>query len=51
MSRIESKAKRMNSLIAIGSALALMILFLIIPLLLQIEMNTRKNVTPEKQTN
>jgi len=49
MSKIESKAKRMGSLIAIGSALSAMILFLIIPLLLQIELNTRRESTPEEQ--
>lgn len=49
MSKFESKAKRMGSLIAIGSALSAMILFLIIPLLLQIEMNTRNTSTSEER--
>lgn len=40
-SEAESKAKRATALITIGSALGAMILFLIIPLLLQIEINTR----------
>jgi hypothetical protein len=51
MSRVESKAKRIGSLIAIGSALSAMILFLIIPLLLQIEVNTRKTSKLEEQQN
>ena len=40
-SQVMSKAKRAGALTVIGSALAAMILFLIIPLLLQIEINTR----------
>jgi predicted PurR-regulated permease PerM len=51
MSKIESKAKRTGALITIGSALSAMILFLIIPLLLQIEVNTRKTSTQEGQQN
>lgn len=41
LSKLASKAKRMTTLIVIGSALILMIVFLYIPLLMQIEINTR----------
>lgn len=49
ISKLESKAKRMGSLIAIGSALVAMILFLVIPLLIQIELNTRKDLKIEEE--
>ena len=46
-SKLESKAKRTAALGVMGSALTAMLLFLALPLLLQIEINTRKDSTPK----
>jgi len=45
LSKVASKAKRMTTLGVIGGALYLMIMFLFIPLLIQIEANTRGTST------
>lgn len=46
-SKLESKTKRNGALGVMGSALTAMLLFLTLPLLLQIEINTRKDSTPK----